>query len=75
MSTFLTGLDDIREPNGPAVAKISSLDSMLAAHKIGGPYGIKTDTEGYEPEVLTDAGATLADTGFVIAEISLVKRF
>ncbi len=48
---------------------------MLAAHKIGGPYGIKTDTEGYEPEVLTDAGATLADTGFVIAEISLVKRF
>lgn len=75
MSTFLTRLDGIRESSGSVVAQISSLDSMLATHHIGGPYGIKIDTEGYELEVLKGASATLADTVFVIAEISLVKRF
>lgn len=55
--------------------KVVTLDSLLAEHPTPAPFGLKIDTEGYELEVLRGAERTLADTEFVIAEVSIKKRF
>ncbi|KIT15556.1 FkbM family methyltransferase [Jannaschia aquimarina] len=40
-----------------------------------GPFGLKIDTEGHEIEVLKGATETLKRCEFVIAEVSIKKRF
>ena len=39
------------------------------------PFGMKVDTEGNELEVIRGASRFLLDTEFVIAEVSVAKRF
>lgn len=42
---------------------------------IAGPFGLKIDTEGHELEVIKGATRTLERCEFVIAEVSVKKRF
>lgn len=49
------------------------LDSITDG--LDGPFGLKIDTEGHELEVLKGATKTLKRCEFVIAEVSIKKRF
>jgi FkbM family methyltransferase len=53
--------------------KIRTLDDVAAGYK--GPFGLKVDTEGFELEVIKGAGETLKQCSFVIAEVSVKRRF
>lgn len=55
--------------------ELRTLDGLLAARQYAKPYLLKIDTEGYELEVIRGAATTLASTEYVIAEVSVVKRF
>jgi FkbM family methyltransferase len=74
-SSLMRRLDGIGQPTGTATVRIAPLDRLLAEHGASGPYGLKIDTEGYELEVLRGAKAMLAQTVFVLLEISLTERF
>ena len=52
---------------------VTTLDALAAGHV--GPFGLKIDTEGFEAQVLAGATETLAQTDFVILELSLTRRF
>jgi hypothetical protein len=54
---------------------IVTLDELLARNAYPAPYGIKIDTEGFELEVLKGAARSLANIEFIIAEVSVKKRF
>ena len=49
------------------------LDSITDG--LSGPFGLKIDTEGHELEVIKGATRTLERCEFVIAEVSIKKRF
>jgi FkbM family methyltransferase len=55
--------------------KVVTLDSLLLNNPTPAPYGLKIDTEGYELNVLKGAEKTLESTEFIIAEVSIKKRF
>jgi len=55
--------------------KINTLDNIIEGKSFKKPYGLKIDTEGFEYEVILGARKILNDTDFVIAEISVEKRF
>jgi FkbM family methyltransferase len=52
---------------------MTTLDSL--SWRETGPFGVKIDTEGYELEVIKGAKKTLANAEFVIAEVSVKRRF
>lgn len=54
---------------------ITTLDRLLEDRGWRPPFGLKIDTEGFEDEVIRGATALLDQTQFVIAEISVRKRF
>ena len=54
---------------------VTTLDDMVAEHDWKAPFGLKLDTEGSEMEVLRGASDTLAQTDFVISEVSVHERF
>lgn len=54
---------------------VERLDHLASALNLSGPFGIKIDTEGYELEVLKGAKGILSETDFVIAEVSIKRRF
>jgi FkbM family methyltransferase len=66
------GLPDVLqiERRDVAVVPIDSITDPLP-----GPFGLKIDTEGHELEVLKGAQRTLERCEFVIAEVSMKKRF
>lgn len=49
------------------------LDDICAGYS--GPFGLKIDTEGHELSVLRGARNVLKDCEFVIAEVSIKRRF
>lgn len=53
--------------------QVRTLDSICKAYP--GKLGLKIDTEGHELEVLKGAEETLGRTEFVIAEVSIKKRY
>jgi FkbM family methyltransferase len=55
--------------------EVMTLDALLAGQSFAPPFGLKIDTEGFELEVLKGAERTLEQTEFVIAEVSVKKRF
>jgi FkbM family methyltransferase len=59
----------------PRRVRLATLDGLVESRGLSGPFGLKIDTEGFELEVLRGAAATLRDTRFVIAEISVQRRF
>jgi FkbM family methyltransferase len=54
---------------------ITTLDRLLKDRGWSPPFGLKIDTEGFEDEVVRGATSLLDQTQFVIAEISVRKRF
>lgn len=54
---------------------VRRLDAIVAQRSLTGPFGIKVDTEGYELEVLSGATGIFPQTEFVIAEVSVKRRF
>ena len=50
-------------------------DNMTTELGLEGPFAIKIDTEGHELDVILGATKTLAETEFVVAEVSMAKRF
>ena len=55
--------------------QVRTLDGLMAQGDYQKPYLLKIDTEGFELEVIRGAKMTLIDTQYVIAEVSVVKRF
>lgn len=53
--------------------ELRPLDALLEGR--AGPFGLKIDTEGHELDVLRGATRTLRDCEFVIAEVSIKRRF
>jgi FkbM family methyltransferase len=54
---------------------VTTLDNLLEERAWRAPFGLKLDVEGFEHEVIAGARRLLRDTQFVIAEVSLSKRF
>jgi FkbM family methyltransferase len=54
---------------------MTTLDALLGAHHWSPPFGVKIDTEGFEHRVNEGATTFLKNTQFVIAEVSMSKRF
>jgi FkbM family methyltransferase len=54
---------------------VATLDQLVEAHGWRPPFGLKVDVEGFELEVIEGAAATLEQTQFVLAEISVTERF
>jgi FkbM family methyltransferase len=54
---------------------VTTLDAIAAEGAFPTPFGLKLDTEGYELEILRGADETLRHTEFIIAEVSVKKRF
>jgi FkbM family methyltransferase len=75
----------IKEPSkltlavkGETVAReipITTLDALQKKHQFRSPFGLKIDTEGYDLQVVKGARELLYQTEFVIAEVSVAKRF
>lgn len=67
---------EVRED--PASAReidVVPLDQLLREHHWAPPYGLKIDTEGHEEAVIRGAGELLEQTAFVVAEVSIGRRF
>ncbi len=54
---------------------VTTLDRIVAESAFPEPFGLKLDTEGFELEILRGAERALQKTEFIIAEVSLKKRF
>lgn len=54
---------------------ITTLDQLYDQFQWTGPIGLKIDTEGYEHLVVQGASRLLQETEFVIAEVSVARRF
>ena len=57
------------------VVNVTTLDTLMAELSPTPPFGLKIDTEGLELDVIRGATAFLRETEFVIAEVSILKRF
>ena len=55
--------------------RVDRLDRMIPDLQLPGPFGIKIDTEGYELKVMKGAEGLFNSIEFVIAEVSIAKRF
>jgi len=74
-ATARTGLTRTGGRLEPRKVAMRTLDSVVTEAALGGPYGLKIDCEGMELEVLSGAGCMLADTLFIVAEVSVARRF
>jgi len=54
---------------------VETLDRLVAGASCPRPFGLKIDAEGAELDVIRGASATLRDTEFAIAEVSVLPRF
>ena len=64
-----------RPPAEKRVISMTTLDELLEQHGWTPPFGLKIDVEGFEDDVVRGAEKFLRDTQFVIAEVSVSKRF
>jgi FkbM family methyltransferase len=54
---------------------VTTLDRLLEERHWEPPFGLKIDTEGFEHRVIEGAATLLEETQFVIAEVSVARRF
>ncbi len=54
---------------------VETLDRVIASVSCPRPFGLKIDAEGAELDILRGAASTLADTQFIISEVSVLNRF
>lgn len=66
---------DTESPADTVEIEIRPLDRLLESEVIESPALLKIDTEGYELEVLRGATQTLKHVRYILAEVSVVKRF
>ncbi len=59
----------------PREVPVTTLDAVLEVRALEPPFGLKIDTEGYELEVIRGATRFLRQTAFVVAEVSVARRF
>jgi hypothetical protein len=62
-------------PLEPRSVPVVTLDDLARERSLVAPFGLKLDTEGFELEVLRGARRFLEDTLFVVAEVSITRRF
>jgi FkbM family methyltransferase len=76
-SSFLgrTPLTTIEPAVESRAVEITTLDDVMTELQPAPPFGLKIDTEGFELDVIRGATRLLAQTQFVIAEVSILKRF
>ena len=55
--------------------RITTLDHLWAERGWQGPFGLKTDTKGFDDEVILGAPRLLEHTEFVITEVPVTRRF
>lgn len=55
--------------------EVVTLDDLVEKERLSAPFVLKIDAEGYELEVIEGAAKLLNNIDFVIAELSLIKRF
>jgi len=78
---FLSSLNTIAVPRReapPAVERdvtVRSLDGLWRERDWKPPFGLKIDTEGFEHDVIRGATEVLKHCQFVIAEVSVARRF
>ena len=72
-------LRPVRPRDGSAPVKrtvpITTLDRLHEQRGWKGPFGLKLDSEGFELEIVKGATRLLAETQFVVAEVSVAPRF
>jgi FkbM family methyltransferase len=54
---------------------MTTLDALLDERGWTPPFGLKIDVEGFEDHVVEGAASLLEDTQFVLAEVSVTRRF
>jgi len=59
----------------PRTIPVATLDQLARDHDLRPPYGLKIDTEGFELQVIRGATRFLEEAQFVIAEVSVSRRF
>jgi FkbM family methyltransferase len=66
-----------RTEDAPTIRSVAveTLDRLMAGTSYKQPFGLKIDAEGSELDIVRGASATLRDTEFVIAEVSILPRF
>jgi FkbM family methyltransferase len=67
-----------QNPENPLVERevaVTTLDRLLEERQWKPPFGLKIDTEGFEDRVIKGATSLLRSTQFVLAEVSVTKRF
>jgi FkbM family methyltransferase len=76
-SSFLsrTELTSVSSTVEERVVEITTLDHVVSELGLEEPFGLKLDTEGFELDVIRGAAELLKRTRFVIAEVSILKRF
>jgi FkbM family methyltransferase len=70
-----TAVSSTSDPAEKREVPVITLDTLMEEHNLQPPFGLKIDTEGFELEVIEGATAFLRNTQFVIAEVSVAKRF
>ncbi len=70
-----TALTSTGHPTENREVPVTTLDTLMEERNFRPPFGLKIDTEGFELEVIRGAPKFLRKTQFVIAEVSVAKRF
>ena len=74
-SSLLPNLIEPDHNREPRAVPMTTLDALYAERRWNPPFGLKVDTEGFEDQVIAGAANLLRDTQFVLAEVSVMKRF
>jgi FkbM family methyltransferase len=74
-SSILRAVWGLPEGSEQRTVPMTSLDKLLEQRRWNGPFGLKIDTEGFEQRVIEGSARLLEETQFVIAEVSVSKRF
>ncbi len=75
MSSLMSEVHRDTSGFGSKEITVRTLDGLMHERGWQPPFGLKIDTEGFEREVIQGATELLRHTQFVIAEVSVVKRF
>jgi FkbM family methyltransferase len=70
-----TELTSTGDPVEKRKVPVTTIDTLMKKYRFRPPFGLKIDTEGFEYQVIVGAASFLRKAEFVIAEVSVAKRF